>query len=75
MGLTTLQTDIMDFAKSEYFHGTLNDFLRRNPHVNRDEAVQALKELKNMRIASLPNEDFENNWISVTNYGHKVMGW
>lgn len=75
MELTILQKDIMEFAKGQYFHASLNDYLRINTNVDKNEAIQALKDLKGKRIASVGGSDIENDWICVTNHGYKIMGW
>lgn len=71
--LTQLQRDILEFAKTECFHGTLNDFIVCTG-VSKEEALIALKDLRSKRIVSMPPSLF-TSWIGVTNYGWKVMGW
>ena len=71
--LSELQKNILEFAKSEYFHGTLNDYISRN-NVDKSEAITALKDLKSKRIISMP-PDILNGPIGVTNYGWRIMGW
>ena len=74
MNIGELQQEILWYAKTEYFHVSLNDFLQNNPHVNSDEAAIALKELKKQRIVSMGPNIFDD-CIGVTNHGWKVMGW
>lgn len=71
--LTTLQFQIMEFAKEQSFHGTLTEFINSRG-VTEQDALAALKELRSKRIVSMP-PDLLNSWIGVTNYGWKVMGW
>lgn len=71
--LTNLQIQILNFAKSQYFHGTLAEFINYYG-VPENDALAALKDLKSKRIVSMP-PDLMNSWIGVTNYGWKVMDW
>lgn len=71
--LTQLQKNILEFAKAECFHGTLNDFITRTG-VPEEEALTALKDLRSKRIVSMP-PSLLTSWIGVTNYGWRVMGW
>lgn len=71
--LTQLQRDILEFAKTECFHGTLNDFIACTG-VSKEEALMALKDLRSKRIVLMPPSLF-TSWIGVTNNGWKVMGW
>lgn len=69
-----LQVEIMQFAKKELFHATIEDFLIQNPQVEKEEALEALKGLKRMRVCSV-GPSMEKDWIGATNKGWKVMGW
>ena len=71
--LSELQHDILEFAKREHFHATLDDYVSRN-NVDKSKAIEALKDLKLRRIVSMP-PDILNGPISVTNYGWRIMGW
>lgn len=71
--LTQLQRQILEYAKEESFHATLNDFINRYG-VSSSDAIAALKDLKRKRIVTMP-PNIMNTWIGVTNYGWGVMGW
>lgn len=71
--LTTIQRQILQFAKRESFHGKLKDFISEHD-VDKDEAVAALKDLKRQRIVYM-SPDLMNSFIGVTNHGWSVMGW
>ena len=71
--VTELQRSILEFAKRECFKGSLEDFISRTG-VDKDEALQALKDLRSKRIVSMP-PDLLHAFIGVTNYGWNVMQW
>lgn len=72
--ISGLQREILEFAKAEDFHGTLEDFHKRNPEHTKEELEEALKGLKRSRLVSMPPALY-TGWIGVTNTGWKVMGW
>ena len=71
--ITELQRSILEFAKHECFKCSLEDFISRTG-VDKDEAMQALKDLRSKRIVSMP-PDLLHAFIGVTNYGWNVMQW
>lgn len=71
--VTELQRSILEFTKREYFKCSLEDFISRTG-VDKDEALQALKDLRSKRIVSMP-PDLMHAFIGVTNYGWNVMQW
>ena len=71
--LTNLQIQILNFTKSQYFHGTLAEFIKYYG-VSENDALAALKDRRSRRIVAVPS-DLMNSWIGVTNYGWKLMGW
>ena len=74
MKLKQLHRDIMSFAKREGFQVTIEDFINKNPDIDKDVAISSLRELKVNRIVSVA-EPIEINVIEVTDYGHSVLGW
>lgn len=72
--LTELQRDIMEFAKRERFHGTLEGFLREDFRVDPEEAEAALQDLKRRHIASVA-PPIRTSFIGATNAGWKQLGW
>ncbi len=73
MELNNLQRQILEFAKSKGFHGTLSEFISMTG-VNEEEALSALRDMKKKHIVSMP-PGLKTDWIGVTNYGWKIMGW
>lgn len=71
--LTNVQREILEFAKNEYFHASLNDFISRTG-TSMSEAVDALKDLRKKNIVSV-GPSLTDSWIGVTNYGWHVMQW
>lgn len=72
--LTQLQRDIMEFAKRESFHGTLEEFLHRDCRIDPDEAEAALQDLKRRHIAAVATP-IRTSFIGATNFGWKQLGW
>lgn len=73
--LTDLQKEILTFAKYEYCHASLNDFMERYPHFDSEEVMNAFKWLRKNRLANSMPDDPLGSWICLTNKAYKVMGW
>ena len=55
--LTNVQREILEFAKNEYFHVSLNDFISRTG-TSMSEAVDALKNIYGQEVR-YGNKDLE----------------
>ena len=71
--LTNVQREILEFAKREYFHATLGDFVTQTG-TSMSDAISALKDLRKKRIVSV-GPSLTDSWIGVTNYGWNIMQW
>lgn len=71
--LTNVQKEILEFAKNESFHASLNDFISQTG-MSMSDAISALKDLRKKRIVSV-GPSLTDSWICVTNYGWNVMQW